>query len=107
MAAVGGKRATARAGRTNIQRPTLNSEKSKKSSWFRILLWIFGFVLLVLVVVPVWHSVRGNSTKDYWVWYQTGQTVLQGGEISPDRWQKFPFMSPPSCALFLAPISAL
>jgi len=62
---------------------------------------------LVLVVVPIWHSVRGHSTKDYWVWYQTGQTVLQGGEIYPDRWHKFPFMYPPSCALFLAPVSAL
>jgi hypothetical protein len=73
----------------------------------RIVLWIFGFVLLVLVTVPIWHSIRGHSTKDYWVWYQTGQTVLQGGEIYPDRWHKFPFMYPPPCALFLAPIAAL
>jgi hypothetical protein len=73
----------------------------------RVVLWIFGFVLLVLVVVPIWHSVRGHSTKDYWVWYQTGQTVLAGGEIYPDRWHKFPFMYPPPCALFLAPIAAL
>src|SRR5437016_430147 len=50
---------------------------------------------------------RGHSTKDYWVWYQTGQTVLQGGAIYPDRWHKFPFMYPPPCALFLAPVSAL
>ena len=57
--------------------------------------------------MPIWHSVRGHSTKDYWVWYQAGQTVLQGGEIYPDRWHKFPFMYPPPCALFLAPISAL
>jgi hypothetical protein len=63
-------------------------------------------IVLVLVVVPIWHSVRGHSTKDYWVWYQTGQTVLHGGEIYPGRWHKFPFMYPPSCALFLAPVSA-
>jgi Glycosyltransferase family 87 len=62
---------------------------------------------LVLIVVPIWHSVRGHSTKDYWVWYQTGQTVLQGGEIYPNRFHKFPFMYPPPCALFLAPLSAL
>jgi hypothetical protein len=74
---------------------------------WRILFWIFGFVLLALVVVPIWHSVRGHSTKDYWVWYQAGQTVLHSGEIYPDRWHKFPFMYPPPCALFLAPISAL
>src|SRR2546423_10167151 len=72
-----------------------------------ILFWVFGVILLVFVTVPIWHSVRGQSTKDYWVWYQTGQTVLQGGEIYPDRWHKFPFMYPPPCALFLAPIAAL
>lgn len=71
------------------------------------MLWVFGFVLLVLVLVPIWHAVRGHSTKDYWVWYQTGQTVLQGGEIYPNQWRKFPFMYPPPCALFLAPVSAL
>ena len=89
------------------ERPTLNSETTRGKSAFSILLWLFGFVLLVLVVVPIWHSVRGHSTKDYWVWYQTGQTVLQGGEIYPDRWHKFPFMYPPPCALFLAPLSIL
>ena len=92
----------------NAERPILNSESqtNSKHGW-RILVWVFGVVVLVLVVVPIWHSVRGHSTKDYWVWYQTGQTVLQGGEIYPDRWHKFPFMYPPSCALFLAPMSAL
>lgn len=76
------------------------------AAW-RIVLWIFALVLLVLITVPIWHSIRGHSTKDYWVWYQTGQTALQGGEIYPDRWHKFPFMYPPPCALFLAPIAAL
>jgi Glycosyltransferase family 87 len=89
-------------------RQTLNPEsKASSERIWRILFGVFGFVLLVLVVVPIWHSVRGQSTKDYWVWFQTGQTVLQGGEIYPDRWHKFPFMYPPSCALFLAPVSAL
>lgn len=79
---------------------------NRPATW-RVVLWIFGAVLLVLVLVPIWHSVRGHSTKDYWVWFQTGQTVLQGGEIYPDRWHKFPFMYPPPCALFLAPVAAL
>jgi hypothetical protein len=80
---------------------------NRPATW-RIALWIFGCVLFVLVAVPVYHSVRGHSTKDYWVWYQTGQTVLQGGEIYPDpRWNKFPFMYPPPCAIFLAPVAAL
>jgi Glycosyltransferase family 87 len=85
----------------------LNSEAAASERAWKILLWVFGFVLLVLVVVPIWHSLCGHSTKDYWVWYQTGRTVLQGGEVYPDRWHKFPFMYPPSCALFLAPVSAL
>jgi hypothetical protein len=86
----------------------LNSDSPAPSqrTW-RIVLWSFGIVLLVFVVVPIWHSLHGHSTKDYLVWYQTGKTVLQGGEIYPNRWHKFPFMYPPPCALFLAPISAL
>ena len=79
---------------------------NRPTTW-RVVVWIFGVILLVFVVVPIWHSVRGHSTKDYWVWYQTGQTVLQGGEIYPDRWHKFPFMYPPPCALFLAPLAVL
>lgn len=62
---------------------------------------------MVLTLVPVLHCLRGHSIKDYRVWYETGQIVLQGGEVYPDRWHKFPFMYPPPCALFLAPISAL
>jgi hypothetical protein len=85
----------------------LNAEAPNPERAWRILLWIFGIVLLVFTTVPVLHCLRGHSVKDYWVWYQAGQTVLQGGEIYPDRWHKFPFMYPPPCALFLAPVSAL
>src|SRR3954471_12690996 len=79
----------------------------KQERAWRILLWVFGFVLFVLVFVPVWHSIRGHSTKDYWVWFQTGQAVLAGGEVYPDQSHKVEFMCPPPCAIFLAPISAL
>jgi glycosyl transferase family 87 len=85
----------------------LKTDASNRDRAWRILLWVFGVVVLVFVFVPIWHSVRGHSTKDYWVWYQTGQTVLQGGEIYPNQWHKFPFMYPPPCALFLAPVAAL
>ena len=62
----------------------------------------------MFVAVPVSHSIRGHGTKDYWVWYETGQTVLHGEELYPDpRWNKFNFMYPPPCAIFLAPIAAL
>jgi len=80
---------------------------NRPATW-QVTLWIFGCVLFVLVAVPVSHSIRGQSTKDYWVWYNAGQAVLQGGEVYPDpRWNKFPFMYPPPCAIFLAPEAAL
>ena len=85
----------------------MSAEKINREAVFRVLLWIFGVLLLVLMIVPVLHSLRGHSTKDYSVWYQAGQTVLQGGEIYPVKPHKFPFMYPPPCALFLAPLSAL
>src|ERR1043166_9498327 len=90
--------------------PRINSfaDRINRDAVFRILLWVFGAVLFVCALVPVMRSLRGHSTKDYWVWFETGKTVLQGVEIYPDpRWNKFPFMYPPPCALFLAPLSAL
>jgi hypothetical protein len=77
-----------------------------RPSAFRILLWCFGVVLFVFALVPILHCLRGQSIKDYVVWYKAGQQVLRGGEVYPDQWHKFPFVYPPSCALFLAPISA-
>jgi hypothetical protein len=74
---------------------------------FRVLGWIFALVLLVFALVPVLHAVRGHSIKDYLVWYETGQHLLEGGEIYPVEARKFPFIYPPPCALFLAPVSAL
>ena len=75
---------------------------------FRLLLWIFGAALFVFALVPVLHSLRGTSIKDYFVWYEAGQTILHGAGLYPNpRYNKFPFMYPPPCALFLAPISAL
>ena len=63
--------------------------------------------MFVFALVPMLHCLRGHSVKDYAVWYETGQQVLHGREIYPDQWHKFPFMYPPPCGLFLAPISAL
>jgi hypothetical protein len=83
------------------------ADRMNRQSVVRVVLWFFGFVLLVFTIVPVLHCLRGHSIKDYRVWYETGQLVLQGAEVYPDRWTKFPFMYPPPCALFLAPLSAL
>ena len=83
------------------------SDRMNQPSVYRAMLWFFGFVLLVFTIVPVLHCLRGHSIKDYRVWYETGQLVLQGAEVYPNRWTKFPFMYPPPCALFLAPLAAL
>jgi len=83
------------------------AERINRSAVFRGLIWAFAIVLFVFALVPVLHCLRGHSIKDYLVWYETGQSVLHGAEVYPDRWHKFPFMYPPPCALFLAPVSAL
>ena len=53
-------------------------------------------------VGPVARSLVGKENKDYRLWYQTGRTMLEGGEIYPRTHQLFPFMYPPSCAAMLA-----
>jgi hypothetical protein len=53
-------------------------------------------------VGPVARSLVGKKNKDYRLWYQTGRTMLEGGEIYPRNHQPFPFMYPPSCAAMLA-----
>ena len=69
---------------------------------------LFGAVLLVFAVVPILHCLRGQSIKDYFVWFEAGRAVLHGKEVyPPPAAQKFPFMYPPPCAIFLAPLSAL
>jgi hypothetical protein len=85
----------------------MNSETRQVGSEFRILIALFGAVLVVFMLVPVLHCVRGHSIKDYIVWYDAGQAVLHGKEVYPPLNFKFPFMYPPPCALFLAPLAAL
>ncbi|HKP93831.1 MAG TPA: hypothetical protein VJS88_08025, partial [Chthoniobacterales bacterium] len=81
----------------------MNAELTRSPRAWRILLFAFASVLFVFVLVPILHGIRGHSVKDYFVWYEAGRTVLQGGEVYPDQFHKFPFMYPPPCALFLAP----
>ena len=74
---------------------------------FRVLVWFFGALLVVYGGIPVANALLEESIKDYDLWYDTGQQVLRGEAIYPKRKLKFPFMYPPSCALFLAPVSLL
>ena len=80
-----------------------NSSGARKT-----VLLVFSLVLLVFSIVPVLHCLRGQSIKDYFVWFEAGRAVLHGQEVyPPPQAQKFPFMYPPPCAIFLAPLSAL
>ena len=74
---------------------------------FRAVLWLFAAVLLVFAAIPVANALLDESIKDYELWHDTGRRVLNGDAIYPERNQKFPFMYPPPCALFLAPVSLL
>lgn len=85
----------------------MKAEARQVGSEFRVLIALFGAVLVVFMVVPVLHCLRGQSIKDYIVWYDAGQAVLRGKEVYPPLNFKFPFMYPPPCALFLAPLAAL
>ena len=73
----------------------------------RALLWLFAAALVVYATIPVANALLEESIKDYELWYDTGQRVLQGAEIYPRITKKFPFMYPPPCAIFLAPVSLL
>ncbi len=75
---------------------------------FRLMISLFGAVLLAYAAIPIANAILpGESIKDYQLWYDTGQQVLRGEPIYPGAFQKFPFMYPPACALFLAPLSLL
>ena len=79
----------------------------KDDKAFRMMLWLFGAVLLVFAAIPIANALLGESIKDYELWHDTGQQILHGEQIYPKRAHKFPFMYPPTAALLLAPISLL
>ncbi len=89
------------------------SDEVKPAPWwqseraFRAMLWTFAGMLVVYSAVPIANALLGESIKDNEVWFQTGQHVLRGEQIYPERGEHFRFMYPPSAALLLAPVSAL
>ena len=74
---------------------------------FRALLWLFAAAIVVYAGIPLANALLKESIKDYELWHDIGRRVLDGGEIYPRVTKKFPFMYPPPCAIFLAPISLL
>jgi hypothetical protein len=73
----------------------------------RLLLALFILTALVFSALPFLRYLRGGSTFDYKLWYDTGKHVLNGHEIYVFRSGKYDFMYPPPCALFLAVASLL
>jgi hypothetical protein len=67
----------------------------------------FVLTALVFSALPFLRYLRGGTTFDYKLWYDTGQHVLAGHEIYLFRSGKYDFMYPPPCALFLAVASLL
>ncbi|HEX4706861.1 MAG TPA: hypothetical protein VH229_03945, partial [Candidatus Udaeobacter sp.] len=65
----------------------------------RALLLFFILTALVFSVLPLLRYLRGGTTFDYKLWYDTGQHVLAGHEIYFFRSGKYDFMYPPPCAL--------
>lgn len=74
---------------------------------FRALICLFAAAVLVYGAIPVVNALQEESIKDYELWHATGQHVLKGENVYPKGKRKFPFMYPPPCAIFLAPISWL
>jgi hypothetical protein len=74
---------------------------------FRALAVLFALTMLIFSAVPLVNLAAGRGAKDYELWFNTGQTVLQGGEIYPPPRHRFPFMYPPTAAEMLAPVSSL
>jgi hypothetical protein len=60
--------------------------------------------MLICSLPPSVNYFRGGVTKDYPLWYETGQKVLHGEKLYPVG-QVFPFMYPPIAAILLAPLS--
>ena len=70
---------------------------------------VAAFVVLALgfSVTPVVNYFRGETKKDYPLWYGVGQQILRGQDLYPRDRTDFPFMYPPPAALLLVPLSAL
>jgi hypothetical protein len=73
--------------------------------WWRAL----AVVIIVFSAIPIANHLRGESTKDYKLWYNVGVAVRQGMDIypRPETGRLFPFMYPPAAAAMLAPLSML
>lgn len=71
---------------------------------YRWVIIFFAVCVVVLSFIPIRNNLRADH-KDYPLWYRTGKTVLDGGDLYPAN-QAFPFIYPPPAAVMLAPFCA-
>jgi hypothetical protein len=71
----------------------------------KIIVSFFAITTAILTFLPINNYLRGR-TKDYGTWFWVGQTVIEGGDIYADP-DDFPFMYPPTAAVFFAILSYL
>ena len=74
---------------------------------FRAVIVLFILTMCVFSIAPLANLAAGRGAKDYELWFDTGRTVLSGGNVYPAGHHKFPFMYPPAAAELLAPLSLL
>ncbi|KAA0245579.1 MAG: DUF2029 domain-containing protein [Candidatus Brocadia sp. AMX2] len=82
----------------------MNLKANPQNRTYKLLIVIFAVIILVFSILPVCNYFRG-STKDYDRFYQTGQSVLSGGDIYVKGGQTFQFMYPPTAAILYALMS--
>jgi hypothetical protein len=80
----------------------LNSTAARRAT-----LLVFAATLVTFAAIPVVRCALGRTVKDYELWYDAGRAVVHAQDLYPKANLKFPFMYPPSCAIFLAPLSLL
>ncbi len=76
---------------------------------FRLLAALFALVVMTFSAIAIANALLpGKTIKDYELWHATGQQMLHGEAIYPEkRGAKFDFMYPPAAAALLAPVSLL
>jgi hypothetical protein len=83
-----------------IARVSNESTRRTAGKWLAV---VFAVFVISFCIPPIANQLRGGKTKDYALWFETGQRMLRGGDIyQRDEEGQFSFMYPPSAAAMLA-----
>ncbi|NUO08315.1 MAG: DUF2029 domain-containing protein [Candidatus Brocadia sp.] len=89
---------------TKRRNDEMDLKAKQQNRTYKFLIIIFAVIMLMFSVSSVYSYFR-DSTKDYGKLYQTGRTVLSGGDIYVTGDQTFQFIYPPTAAIFYALLS--